>query len=163
MCMLWLFIEANVQLASWNTSFQQRKNKKTKILFYFECLKWLGFSSLILNKIYKRWSFFSSSSLKWASILSCWVIPEVIIWCLCHLKVKTGFCCFFFFFLQLWCVIESLVCFPVWFQTYRICIIIIIIIKKTIEKVEDAKGKLNKILSSMLPGGGFSPMQLSFP
>lgn len=31
------------------------------------------------------------------------------------------------------------------------------------EKSEDGKGELKKILSDMLPGSGFSPMQLSFP
>lgn len=35
--------------------------------------------------------------------------------------------------------------------------------KKRTENGEDGKGELNEILSDMLPGSGFSPMQLSFP
>lgn len=31
------------------------------------------------------------------------------------------------------------------------------------EKAEDGKEELKKILSDILPGSGFSPMQLSFP
>lgn len=35
--------------------------------------------------------------------------------------------------------------------------------KERTEQGEDGKGELKEILSDMLPGSGFSPMQLSFP